>query len=259
MTPPVWSATTGEGAAHVVLIHGSLDRSTGMLRLARQLDQRYRVTRFDRRGYGRSAPHPGPFGVDQQVDDLLNLIEREATTDTPLVLFGHSYGGNVALAAAERNPGRFAGVAVYEPPLAWHPWWPVRHARDAVAERPPEPAVAAERFMRSLIGDERWERLPPATQEARRAEGPALMGELNDLVRRPPWTGEGITLPVVAMHGERGEDRHRRGVAEIAEAFGGEVVTITDAGHTGPHTHAPAVAAVVSAFVERCVSSVAGG
>ena len=30
--------------------------------------------RYDRRGYGRSVSHPGPFGIDEQVSDLVGLL-----------------------------------------------------------------------------------------------------------------------------------------------------------------------------------------
>ena len=101
----VWATTTGVPAAvHVVLVHGSLDRSAGMVKLSRRLEDRFRVTRYDRRGYGRSMPHAGPFGMEQQVADLVHVIESAPEARSSCVLFGHSYGGNVALAAAERHP-----------------------------------------------------------------------------------------------------------------------------------------------------------
>ena len=52
------------------------------------------------------------------------------------VLVGHSYGGDVALATADRHPDLVAGVAVYETPLSWLPWWPNTTAGSiAVAEQ----------------------------------------------------------------------------------------------------------------------------
>jgi len=33
------------------------------------------VLRYDRRGYGRSTPHDGPFGMDEQVADLVALLD----------------------------------------------------------------------------------------------------------------------------------------------------------------------------------------
>ena len=97
-SPAVWSDATGDPSGPlVVVIHGSMDRSAGMLKVARQLDDRAHVLRYDRRGYGRSCPHDGPYGMHQQVDDLAALL-----ADRAAVLVGHSYGGNVALATAAR-------------------------------------------------------------------------------------------------------------------------------------------------------------
>ena len=80
----IWSEEVGPvDAPLVVLIHGSMDRSSGMLKLSRHLDARARVLRYDRRGYGRSAPHDGPFAIDEQVaiesDSPLALVLLDAT------------------------------------------------------------------------------------------------------------------------------------------------------------------------------------
>jgi len=157
----LWATTTGvPGAPHVVLVHGSLDRSAGMVKLSRRLEDRFRVTRYDRRGYGRSMPHRGPFDIEAQVDDLVHVITSAPDAPQPCVVFGHSYGGNVALATAQRHPASVAGVIVYETPLAWLPWWPGTTAGGDARAWEHDPAGAAERFMRRLIGDARWERLP---------------------------------------------------------------------------------------------------
>jgi pimeloyl-ACP methyl ester carboxylesterase len=251
----IWSATAGPlDAPHITLIHGSLDRSAGLLKLSRRLAARYRVTRYDRRGYGRSRPHGGPFGVDQQVADLRSVLDAVPDRVGPRVLVGHSYGGNVALALAERSPGLVDGVVTYETPLSWREWWPGDSAGgDAVAWRT-DPGLAAERFMRRLIGDERWERLPASTREARRNEGPAMVGELLDLRARPPWSAGSIAVPVMAMYGELGRSHHRRGAETIAsEVADGVVVAVPGARHPGPNTHPDAVAEAVHDFVEQRV------
>jgi pimeloyl-ACP methyl ester carboxylesterase len=249
----IWAATTGvPGAPHVVLIHGSLDRSAGMLKLSRRLDRRFRVTRYDRRGYGRSAPHPGPFAIADQVADLVEVLDAAPDAPGPHLLLGHSYGGNVALATAQRRPDRVAGVVVYETPLPWLEWWPNSTAGSNATAWDDDPADAAERFMRRLVGDARWERLPPATREARRSEGPALVGELRELRKGAPWSAELVSVPVIAMRGEHGPDHHRRSTHTLAELFASEVVTIPGARHFGPNTHPELVAAVVERFAEVC-------
>ena len=253
----IWCATTGpDDAPHLTLIHGSLDRSAGLLKVSRRLAGRYRVMRYDRRGYGRSFPSDGPFGIDQQVTDLCEVLAAEPGRVRPRVLVGHSYGGNVALALAHRAPELVDGVVTYETPLSWRAWWPGDSAGgDAVAWRA-DPAEAAERFMRRLIGDERWERLPASTRASRRAEGPAMVGELLDLRARPAWSPEQIAVPVLAMYGEHGRSHHRRAAETIAsEVDKGVVAMLPGARHPGPNTHPDAFADIVHGFVEERVRS----
>ena len=248
----VWSATAGiVGVRHLVLVHGSLDRSAGLLKLSRRLEARYRVTRYDRRGYGRSRPHPGPFGIEQQVADLVEVVRTAPGANGPVVIVGHSYGGNVALATADRHPDLVAGVVTFETPLSWMPWWPATSAGgDAMAWRD-EPEEAAERFMRRLVGDERWDRLPPSSRAARRSEGPAMIGELADLRQAAPWRVDRVGVPVLALRGEHGHEHHRVGTEALAAMLPrATMATVADARHFGPNTHPDRVADFVIDFVE---------
>lgn len=241
----IWSEESGpDGGPLVVLIHGAMDRSAGLLKLSRRLDETCCVARYDRRGYGRSAPHAGPFDIPGQVADLMSVLDGRSA-----VLFGHSYGGNVALAAAVRRPELVRAVAIYESPMSWTSWWPTTTA-GATALGSRHAADAAEAFMRRLIGDERWERLPSRTREARRREGVTMIGELADLRDHEPWRGKDVHVPVVAMRGSGGAEHHRHGIEVIAGAIPGcEVVVVEGARHFGPNTHPDAVAAVVRRLV----------
>jgi pimeloyl-ACP methyl ester carboxylesterase len=244
----IWSEEAGGvDAPLVALVHGSMDRSAGLLKLSRRLDEAHRVVRYDRRGYGRSRPHAGPFGMEPQVEDLTGVLSGR-----PAVVFGHSYGGNIALALATRWPDLVSSVAVYETPLSWLDWWPGSTAgADALATRG-DPADAAERFMRRLVGDERWARLPASTRTARREEGVAMVGELTDLRDRAPWDPAAVTMPVVAMHGSRGAPHHRLSTTYLAEVLPDcRVVEIDGARHFGPNTHPTEVATVIAETVSR--------
>lgn len=215
----------------MVLIHGSLDRSAGMARLARVLNPVCRVLRYDRRGYARSWPHPGPYSVPEQVEDLCSLVG-----DTQVVLVGHSYGGNVALAAAAAMPrGQVSGVSVFESPLSWLPWWPSNSAGARSIEAPPE--EAAEAFMKRLVGETGWASLPDRTKSERRREGAALQGELGWLRANVPWEASAIDVPLLCGHGSRGAQHHRRAMEWLAHEAGGRVVEIAGAGHGAPNSH----------------------
>lgn len=231
----MWAEEAGD-ANHplIVLVHGAMDRSAGMLRLSRRLDEDFRVARFDRRGYGKSIPHDGPFDMAAQVADLVGVIAGRRA-----VIVGHSYGGNVALATAEQHPSLVAGVAIYETPLSWEPWWPGSTAGAVAIKAAGQPEEAAEAFMRRIIGVERWEALPERTRATRRAEGVALVEELADLREHQPWHADRIAVPVVVGSGTRGAAHHKQGMEHVASTIpGAEMVVLEGCGHAAPHTDA---------------------
>jgi pimeloyl-ACP methyl ester carboxylesterase len=168
------------------------------------------------------------------------------------VLFGHSYGGNVALSAADRVPELVRAVATYEVPLSWLPWWPGSTSRRRMDATSGTPAEAAERFMRWMVGDDRWQALPERVKEERRSEGGAFVGELTDLVAGAPWRAERINVPMVSMFGELAREHHRDGAHYLAELLSDrDAVVIEGARHNGPFTHPDAVAAVLRDLESR--------
>jgi len=225
-----------------VFVHGSLDRSTAFLRVMRLLTDLSTV-RYDRRGYGKSVA-TGPCPVfARQLDDLATVVAGR-----PAVIFGHSLGGVVALAFAAREPEVARAVVAYEAPMAWEPWWPQATA-GAVAVAPDgTEAEAAERFMRRMIGDERWEALPERTKEQRRAEGPALVAELRS-IRAPspaPYAAADLVVPVIAACGSASRPHHQQTARVLAdEAPLGELRVVEGAGHGVHLTHPAAVAELV--------------
>ena len=143
-------------------------------------------------------------------------------------------------------------VAVYETPLSWLDWWPGTTAGAAAIATQGDPADAAERFVRRLVSDARWEKLPPSTRAARRSEGPAMVGELVDLREHAPWSADRVAVPVVAMYGERGAAHHRAGTEYLARELPDcHVVEVAEARHFGPNTHAAAVAAAIVELASR--------
>lgn len=218
-----------DDAPVVLVVHGSMDRGAGMIRVTRRLRDCYRVVRYDRRGYGRSV-HEGPFGMDAQVADLVDVLGGRRA-----VLVGHSYGGNVVLAAAGRHPDLVAAAAIYETPLSWADWWPASSAGSRAVNEPGSTEEAGERFMRRMIGDQRWAELPERVRKQRRLEGAALVGELGDLHVNPPWHPDDLTVPVVFGYGTRGAAHHQRAMTDAAAMVpGARLVVLDDCGHDAP-------------------------
>ncbi|MGE3621776.1 MAG: alpha/beta fold hydrolase [Acidimicrobiia bacterium] len=233
--------------ARVVTVHGGLDRASSFLRTERHLPD-LTVVRYDRRGYARSLDAGPAVDFDQQVDDLVGVVDGR-----PSVVVGHSFGGLLALALAGRRPDLVRAVLVYEAPMPWLGWWPLATPGQAATRFAETPAEAAERFMRALIGDEHWARLPAPTRQQRRAEGPALLADLAS-VRPPapvPIDPATIVAPLVVASGGRSPGHQRRAAEEIAGAAPrGERHEIAGAGH-GAHLSHPAE---LAALVRRAVA-----
>jgi pimeloyl-ACP methyl ester carboxylesterase len=242
---------TRVSAPRVVLVHGSMDRAAAFRKASRQLRD-LDVVLYDRRGYARSLHHGVASTIDLLVTDLLTVVG-----DRPSAVVGHSLGGLIALATAQAAPEKVTAVGAFEAPLGWRPWWPKTSAggaaRDAAAVEGPE--AAAERFMRRLVGDERWEGLPAGTQQQRRAEGRALLADLAAMRDGgAPFDPATIAVPVVIGYGTATSDRHRRAALELAgEIPGAELVTIDSAGHNAHDSHPAEFAAFVRAVVDRVV------
>lgn len=252
---PSISATGATEGRTVVMVHGTLDRSAGLAKLARRLGATFRVVRFDRRGYGRSRHIAGPYSVAANVADLVSIIDE---IDRPVALFGHSFGGNICLAAAQARPAAVCGIAVYESPLSWRPEWFETSGYTEPTEWSEDPGLAAERFMRRLIGDAIWERLPQQTRLDRRAEGLTMVDELSDLRSGPaPWSADKIATPVLALYGNRGLSHHRRAMEIVAaEMANGSIIEVDDANHFGPNMRPDRVAAAVASFFTAAFDAV---
>ncbi|MEZ5412008.1 MAG: alpha/beta hydrolase [Acidimicrobiales bacterium] len=108
----------GPGAgAPLVLLHEGLGSISAWGPFPQQLADGTgrQVLAFDRRGYGRSEPHPGPWPASYMHDEaarLPTLLAEEGVGDG-LVLIGHSDGASIALLYPSQAPGgspRPAGI-----------------------------------------------------------------------------------------------------------------------------------------------------
>jgi pimeloyl-ACP methyl ester carboxylesterase len=115
--------TVGHGPA-LIVVGGALRAAEDYLALARGLAERYCVHVVDRRGRGLSGPQGPRYGIARECEDLLAV---QAATGARVV-FGHSYGGLVALETAVRSDA-FEAMVLYEPgvsvggsiPTSWMP------------------------------------------------------------------------------------------------------------------------------------------
>ena len=106
-----------EGEGHVILIlHPGMDTGKSYAQVAARLSRRYQIIRLHRRQYRldlKTDPLCGsPCTVVEEVDHVLAIVKA---VGVPVLLFGHSSGGTVALEALVASPSSFAGGMIYEP------------------------------------------------------------------------------------------------------------------------------------------------
>jgi pimeloyl-ACP methyl ester carboxylesterase len=118
---PVW-VQAGEPTALVFLHYWGGSRRTFAPVIAR-LASGSAVVSFDHRGWGAARGLPGPYGIGQLADDVLDVVGELGLGR--YVLAGHSMGGKVAQLAASRQPDGLAGLVL-------------------IAPAPPRPAVDAQ-------------------------------------------------------------------------------------------------------------------
>ena len=170
--------TLGAGEGLVVL-GGAWRSGRDYLHLARALAQSFEVHVIDRRGRGRSGPQGPSYGLERELEDLFAVQTQTAAT----IVFGHSYGGLIALEAARRS-SVFSDVVVYEPgvsvagsiPLGWIPRYRallaagdrrgafatmVRGAGGAPPALERMPLWYVKLMLRLFINEDRWRQIDP--------------------------------------------------------------------------------------------------
>ncbi|HEX8353421.1 MAG TPA: alpha/beta hydrolase, partial [Pyrinomonadaceae bacterium] len=103
--------TAGRGPA-VVLLHGGLNDSRLWDEQMGPLSKRFRVVRYDLRGFGRSNAEPVEFWPTEDLRALLDFLKIEKAT-----LVGLSLGGIVAADFALEHPARVDRLILVGPGL----------------------------------------------------------------------------------------------------------------------------------------------
>ena len=104
-------ASAGSG---VVVVPASMVTAVDYAKFAQKLSAALGrpVHTFNRRGRGSSSPQPDDYTLDADIRDLDAVMKHTSSTD----VFGHSFGGAVALHAARTLP--VERLAVYDPAVS---------------------------------------------------------------------------------------------------------------------------------------------
>jgi len=122
---PVHHVESGREDEPILVLSNSLGSTIAMWdsNLA-DLEQHFRIIRYDTRGHGSSPVPIGPYTIDDLADDLIALLENLGVARAHIA--GNSLGGMTAMRVAARRPDLVDRLvllctsAYLEPASAWH-------------------------------------------------------------------------------------------------------------------------------------------
>jgi 2-hydroxy-6-oxonona-2,4-dienedioate hydrolase len=94
----------------LVMIHAGVADSRQWNNEFAHFARRFRVLRYDMRGYGKSKPVDGEFSHLQDLTALLDYLQ----IDQPAILMGCSIGGGLAMDFTLTQPSRVAGLIMVD-------------------------------------------------------------------------------------------------------------------------------------------------
>jgi pimeloyl-ACP methyl ester carboxylesterase len=241
----------GEG---VIVLGGAMQTGEDYLAFAGVLARSFAVHLVDRRGRGASGPQGSNYSIEKECEDLIAL---QAATGA-VALFGHSYGGLVALETA-RRASVFRRIAVYEPgvsiggsiPAAWLPRYRdllasgdkrgafacmVRGAGFAPSPIVKMPLWYVRAILRLVIRGQQWQRLEPLLE--------SHLAEHEEVARLDDGTADRfrpISARLLLMGGRKSPTFITTDLFRVLQqAIGGSVIELFDGlGHTAPDEKAP--------------------
>jgi pimeloyl-ACP methyl ester carboxylesterase len=106
----IFYQATGNGPA-IVLLHGFLESHAIWKNYVRKLSTSYKVITVDLPGHGFSDILSAPHSMEQMADAVRHVL-KDLDTGKCLMI-GHSMGGYVSLAFAEKYPGKVQGIVLF--------------------------------------------------------------------------------------------------------------------------------------------------
>lgn len=237
----------GSGTA-ALFVHGFPLDSTMWIEQIKILSDARRCIAPDLRGFGWSSPSNRPvLSMEDHADDLVAILDALGIEKVDLV--GLSMGGYVALAFADRHPGRLRTLALVDT-KSTEDSADAKAGRDAAAGR-----VASEGrsgLATDMIGvlvsesASAWTRARLRTMiESTPAE--SIVAALNGMKQRPDRTTvlSNLSSPVAVIVGEHDVLSPIAEADHMAVAAGGTLTVVPDTGHMSPIEDPVTVAAAL--------------
>jgi pimeloyl-ACP methyl ester carboxylesterase len=255
----VYYDTIGDGRDWMLLVHGANCDAEFMGPLATQLPE-FTCIVLDRLGYRRS----GRLSRDTSVEEQARAIQavHEACTSAPTWLFGHSSGGNFALAYALLNPTAVRGLILMEPAL--YAAYSRKDAPPAIAEmtdyilpifRRGDIGAGLEAWVRVLGGatDTTFAALKELGLSDRLLENAeALAHDQPPVIEWCPTDDElqSLKLPILLLEGTESPELLRGIVRILAPKLRAKTTRLQGCDHMAPQVAAQSTAAAIRVFTQ---------
>jgi len=102
---------SGSGPIHVVFLHGFLGNLSVWDRYLTDLDSRYTILRVDLAGHGKSNCLSETHTMELMAEQVIKVMDLEELPKAHFV--GHSMGGYVSIAAAQKNSDRVESITLF--------------------------------------------------------------------------------------------------------------------------------------------------
>lgn len=229
-----------------IALHSSQSHGGQWRSLSRQLPEQITLHSPDLIGYGAAVPFEAlsVAAASFRLADELAAIERAGINPEqgPLVLFGHSYGGALALHWARRFPKAVKALILYEP-VAFHVL-PKDHAAraeiSAVADamETMSAAEACECFVDYWNSPGYFGALPLAAQKLMVSQQGKVTADFQALLGEPASLTDyaALTMPVHLFSGTKSPLSSCTVAQLLAETLPNVIHTTVATGHMGPIT-----------------------
>jgi pimeloyl-ACP methyl ester carboxylesterase len=246
----------------LILVHGAAADHTTFRTLGPMLEATFDIHAIDRRGRGASGD-TSPYAIEREYDDLAAVagaVAEQRMTAT-VDVFGHSYGGRIALGAALASDS-IGRVVSYE----GAPSGPEDRYGDATLEGRLSALATEDRledllttFLTRVVGmteDDLARYRADPVWPRRVAAAPTIVREMSGEASTAAGLDKlgSVRQPVLQLLGGASIPSFRTATAALDERLAdGRVVVIPGAKHAAHHTHPDAVAAAVRAFLRPSV------
>lgn len=223
----------------IVLLHGYLGTGEVWHPLEKLLAKNHRVISVDLPGHGESEATGETHTVEYLADAVREVIMQ--TGEKKVLLIGHSLGGYVTLAFAEKFPDLLSGYVLFHShPFADSPEAITKRKREIFVVRAGKKDIMYPASISMMFAEQNLEKMPEALTRSKKiasqnsAEG--IIAMLNSMMARPSRSSlvERGALPLLWILG-----RHdlyfspEKALGDIKIPGNARVVILENSGHLG--------------------------